>query len=39
MLNNPVSQFTSEAPPRDRDQFLRELLRELSGTLEETIGL
>jgi hypothetical protein len=34
-----VDTFKSADLSRDRDRFLRELLRELSGVLEETIGL
>lgn len=31
--------FTEFVIERDRDQFLRELLRELAGTLEDVVGL
>ena len=34
-----VHSFESATIGRDRDQFTRELLRELSGVLEETVGL
>lgn len=37
---SPVEDYFSDAPfSRDRDQFLRELVRELATVLEETVGL
>ncbi len=33
-----IEEFAAFEIARDRDQFLRELIRELSGTLEEVVG-
>ncbi|MGH1361099.1 MAG: methanogen output domain 1-containing protein [Burkholderiaceae bacterium] len=38
MLDEPVM-FNESTISRDRDQFLRELIHELAGVLEETVGL
>jgi len=34
-----TEELTRSSISRDRDQFLRELIRELAGVLEETVGL
>ena len=38
-MTHESSLFSNAPIERDRDQFLRELLRELSGVLEESVGL
>lgn len=38
-MSSPALPFADADIARDRDQFLRELMRELSGVLEETVGL
>lgn len=38
-MEHPPNSFAQTPVARDRDQFLRELLRELSGALEDTVGL
>lgn len=38
-MSSRPEKFADATLPRDRDQFLRELVREMSGLLEDTIGL
>ncbi len=38
-VSHEIPDFSDLPVERDRDQFTRELLRELSGILEETVGL
>ena len=38
-MDGSFTGFQDAPITRDRDQFLRELLRQLSGVLEETVGL
>ena len=39
VMDQVTNQFYDGRIDRDRDKFLRELLRELSGVLEDTVGL